>query len=101
MTRTSNVFARVEPETKKQAEKILEQLGISMSAAVGMFLKQIVIQEGLPFEVKLQTKRPLSMSELTQEQFDMEIQKGYDDMINGRVHSVEEVEEEMKRLYGI
>ncbi len=45
MARTSNVFARVEPEVKEQAESILNQLGIPMSNAVGMFLRQVVIKE--------------------------------------------------------
>ena len=42
MKRTSNVFVRVEPEVKEQAEKILGELGIPMSNAVGMFLRQVV-----------------------------------------------------------
>ena len=43
MARTANVFARVEPDLKNQAEGILNELGIPMSNAVGMFLKQIVL----------------------------------------------------------
>ncbi len=43
MARTSNVFVRVEPEIKEQAEQVLNQLGIPMSNAVGMFLGQVVI----------------------------------------------------------
>ena len=38
MARTANVFARVEPEVKEQAEQVLDRLGIPMSNAVGMFL---------------------------------------------------------------
>ena len=49
MARTSNVFARVEPEIKEQAEQVLERLGIPMSNAVGMFLRQVVLQRGIPF----------------------------------------------------
>ena len=52
MKRTSNVFARVEPEVKEQAEKILSELGIPMSNAVGMFLRQVVLQRGIPFDMK-------------------------------------------------
>ena len=36
MSRTANVFARVEPEIKEQAESVLEQLGIPMSNAVSL-----------------------------------------------------------------
>lgn len=101
MARTSNIFARVEPEVKEQAEAVLNQLGIPMSNAVGMFLRQVVIQKGIPFEMKLPTNRPLAMEELTQEQFNAEIAKGMADIENGRVYSAREVEEEMHRLYNI
>ena len=53
MARTANVFARVEPELKEQAERVLDQLGIPMSNAVGMCLRQIVLQKGIPFEMKI------------------------------------------------
>ena len=61
MARTANVFARVEPELKEQAESVLDQLGIQMSNAVGMFLRQIVLQKGIPFEMKLPRTAPLTM----------------------------------------
>lgn len=101
MARTSNVFARVEPEIKEQAEIVLKQLGIPMSNAVSMFLRQVVIQRGIPFEMKLPVNKPLVMGELTKEQFDAEIAKGMADIEDGRVYSADEVEEEMHRLYGI
>ena len=40
MAKTSNIFARVEPAVKEQAEDILAQLGVSMSNAINMFLRQ-------------------------------------------------------------
>jgi addiction module RelB/DinJ family antitoxin len=101
MARTSNVFVRVEPEVKEQAEAVLNQLGIPMSNAVGMFLRQVVIQRGIPFEMKLPANRPATMGKLTKEQFDAEIEKGMADIEYGRVYSADEVEQEMNRLYGI
>lgn len=53
MAKTSNVFARVEPEIKDRAERVFDQLGIPMSNAVGMFLRQDVLCQGIPFEMKL------------------------------------------------
>ncbi len=44
MARTSNIFARVEPEIKEQAEQVLQQLGIPMSNAIDLFLRQVVMQ---------------------------------------------------------
>ena len=101
MSKTANVFARVEPEIKEQAENILEQLGIPMSNAVGMFLRQIVLQNGIPFELKLSKTEPLAYGSLTKEQFDTEIEKGVADIKAGRVYTAKEVEDELKRDFDI
>ncbi len=101
MARTANVFARVEPEIKEQAESVLDQLGIPMSNAIGMFLRQIVIQRGIPFEMKLPAKRPLSMGELTKEQLDAELLKGMNEIENGQVFSADDVEAEMRRMHTV
>ena len=101
MARTSNVFARVEPEIKEQAEKVLNSLGIPMSNAVGMFLRQVVLQRGIPFEMKLPQTAPLNYCSLTREQFDAEMEKGMADVKAGRVYSADAIEAEMKRDFGI
>jgi DNA-damage-inducible protein J len=53
MTRTATIQARVDPETKKNAQKILSSLNISMSEAISICLKQVTIYKGLPFEIEL------------------------------------------------
>ena len=100
-TRTANVFTRVDPETKEQAEAILNQLGIPMSNAIGMFLKQVVMQRGIPFDVKVPAAAPLVLTGLSKEQIDVELQKGMDDIAAGRVTAAADVEAEMHRLYGV
>ena len=101
MARTSNIFARVEPEVKEQAELVLEQLGIPMSNAIGLFLRQVVLQRGIPFELKLPQSKPLSVGTLTEEQFNAEIEKGLADLTAGRVVSAESVADRMRRDYRI
>ncbi|MDD4169226.1 MAG: type II toxin-antitoxin system RelB/DinJ family antitoxin [Desulfotomaculaceae bacterium] len=101
MARTSNIFARVEPEVKEQAEFVLEQLGIPMSNAIGLFLRQVVLQRGIPFEVRLPQSRPLSLGTLTEEQFNAEIEKGLADLKLGRVVSAEKVADRMRQDYKI
>ena len=99
--RTANIFTRVDPETKAQAETILSQLGIPMSNAIGMFLRQVVIQRGIPFEMKLPSTMPLSIGSMTAQQFNAELQKGMDDISAGCVVSADEIEGEMRRIYGV
>ena len=91
----------VDPETKEQAEAILNQLGIPMSNAIGMFLKQVVLHRGIPFDMRLPAAKPTAIGGMTKDQVDMELQKGMDDIAAGRVVSADEVEAEMRRLYGI
>lgn len=100
MAKTSNVFARVEPDIKEQAEAILDQLGIPMSNAISMYLRQIVLKRGIPFDMKLPSAVP-DMSVLSEEQFNAEIQKGLDDIAAGRVISAGTVAENMRREYGV
>ena len=53
MAKTANLYARIEPDVKEQAESILAALGIPVSNAINMFYKQIILQRGIPFELKL------------------------------------------------
>ena len=50
--KTANLYARIEPETKICAESILESLGIPVSTAINMFYKQIILNNGMPFELR-------------------------------------------------
>lgn len=83
MAKSANLYARIEPEVKEQAETILAALGIPASNAITMFYKQIILQNGLPFEVKL-PEHPLDISRMTESQLGKELEKGYADMREGR-----------------
>ena len=58
MKKSTNLYVRVEPDVKETAEIILSQLGIPMSNAIGMFLKQVILHRGLPFNVVLPSGKP-------------------------------------------
>lgn len=47
------INVRVEEETKKEVEDMLDILGINMSTTVDLFLNQIILNKGLPFKVKI------------------------------------------------
>lgn len=102
MPKTANLYARIEPELKEQAEAILSALGIPASNAISMFYKQIVLQKGLPFAVKLpQNEPPLAITAMTQEQLHAELQKGYDDAVAGRTKPAKQVFDQIRRDYGL
>ena len=101
MPKDANVFARVDASLKEQAEDILSQLGIPMSVAINIFLNQVVLRHGLPFEVTLPAKTPLAIGSMTKEQLNYEIQKGYDDCLAGRVEPAEQVFQEIEAEFGL
>ena len=47
------IHARVTPDLKKNAETILNGLGLSMTEAIRLYLTRIVVENGIPFELKL------------------------------------------------
>jgi DNA-damage-inducible protein J len=100
MSKTTSIFARVEPEIKEQAEMVLNKLGIPMSNAINIFLRQVILQNGLPFEVKIMPGKPLAFGDLTTEEFNSEIEKGLSDLKAGRVVSADKVAESVNREYG-
>ncbi|MDD3513032.1 MAG: type II toxin-antitoxin system RelB/DinJ family antitoxin [Synergistaceae bacterium] len=101
MAKTTNVFIRVEPSVKEQAEIVLKQLGIPMSNAVEQFLRQVALQRGIPFEMKLPERKPPAYGALTKEQFDTEIEKGMADIAAGRLTSSTDVRAQMREAHGV
>lgn len=55
MEKSVTLNLRVNPTVKQQAEDVLKQLGIPMSTAVDMFLRQVSLTRGIPFPVSLPT----------------------------------------------
>ena len=99
MSKSSSIYARVEPELKDKVEQVLSKLGIPMANAINMFLNQIVLRKGIPFDVTLPQNLPLDYSSLSKEQFDIEIEKGFASMSMGKTISAMEVRENMQRQY--
>lgn len=53
MSKTAVITARIEPELKESVEQVFTQLGLSTTQAITLFLRQVELQQGLPFNLKL------------------------------------------------
>lgn len=51
----ASINVRVSPDVKKQAQEIFALLGMDLTTAINIFLRQVISTKGLPFEVKLNT----------------------------------------------
>jgi addiction module RelB/DinJ family antitoxin len=101
MQRTANLFTRIEPEIKEQAEQILSQLGISMSNAIGLFLRQIIMQRGIPFDMKLPGRMPTAIGSMNTMELNAELEKGYADVAAGQLYELDDIVSDLNRDYGI
>lgn len=101
MAKSANLYARIEPEVKEQAESILSALGIPASNAINMFYKQIIMRRGLPFDVKIPREKPIDVSTLTEEEFNAELEKGYADMKAGRVKDARQAFADIRKDYNL
>ena len=101
MAKSANLYVRIEPDLKEQAETILAALGIPASNAITMFYKQIVLQKGLPFDVKLPANAPLDISTLDEEALNAELEKGLADLEAGRTRDAKSVFDDLRRDYGV
>lgn len=97
MAKSSNLYIRIEPDLKEQAEKVFDGLGISMSNAVGLFLKQVVINQAIPFDLKLAPGKINSVDTLTEAEFNAEMEKGYADFLANKGHPVKEVFSDIRK----
>lgn len=99
MAKTANLYARIEPDVKEQAENILNALGISASNAINMFYKQIILQRGIPFDLKMPALKVLDASSLTEEEMNRELEKGYVDMLEGKTKSAKATFADIRKDY--
>lgn len=100
-TKSANLYVRIEPEVKEKAESILSTLGIPASSAINMFYKQIILQRGLPFEVKLPADSPADISTLSESELNEELEKGYADMQAGRTKSARKAFTDIRKDYNL
>lgn len=52
MAKTDTLHIRVEPRVKQKAEETLSDLGLSITEAINVFLNQVILNDGIPFEIR-------------------------------------------------
>ena len=92
MEKNVTLNLRVNPDVKHNAEAILSQLGISMSTAVNIYLRQISMVGGIPFPVTIrQSPDSVNVELMTTDQIREKIQRGLDDVEAGRFRDLDEI----------
>jgi len=53
MPKTATISARIDPELKREAERVFQELGLTATQAITLFYKQVELERGLPFAVRV------------------------------------------------
>lgn len=72
---TTNISIRMDTELKKQAETMLADMGLNMTTAMNLFLRQVVRQGRIPFEIATDIPNSETLAAM----------KEMDDMISGKI----------------
>ena len=91
----TTVNVRVDEDVKRGIEEFCGAVGMNISVAVNLFFKAVLNQGRIPFEIA-KPEDPFSRS---REQIDVELEKGWADIVAGRVYPLEEVFEELDREF--
>lgn len=94
MANTSAVYARIDNDLKNKAEDILSRLGISPTSAVQMLYSQIILHNGMPFELKIPVEVPISLGSMNKQQLDYELLKGFNSLKSERIYTADEIDAE-------
>lgn len=99
MAKTETLHIRINESVKENAEETLAALGITLSEAVNMFLCQVNLTGGIPFEVKLPA--PESVIIRSEDDLRQKLREAEEDFQAGRTYTAEEVFGRLRDKYGL
>ena len=97
----ATINVNVDEKVKEQAKETLEYLGTNFTNVINMLLRQIILTESIPFEVKIPSARPVDISTLSEAEFNEELEKGYADMQAGRTKNAKKAFADIRKDYGL
>ena len=94
-TKTANVTARIQPEIKRNAEAILEELGIPVSVFIDMTYRQVIAHNGIPFPITI--PRTINARDtMSKEAFDSMMKNGLEQAKKDESMNVDEFFEKLR-----
>ncbi|MBT3704762.1 type II toxin-antitoxin system RelB/DinJ family antitoxin [Candidatus Peregrinibacteria bacterium] len=90
----TTIQIRIDEETKKSAQKVLNELGLDMSTAIKAFFRQVVLKKGIPFRIVTENGLTLEEEDSIIEAA-LEAKRGKN--IKGPFNSAEQLISELKK----
>jgi len=78
--KTATVRARIDEKVKEDVEHVLQKLGLTVSEAIGLFMAQIRLRRGIPFDITIPNKETLKVFKDTDQKRGLRRAKNAKDM---------------------
>lgn len=88
--KTANISFRIDADIKDKAEKLFQEMGLNMTTAFNVFLRQSIREGRIPFEITVNTPNPVTVAAL------QEADKILNDPNAKRYSNVDEALQELK-----
>lgn len=92
---------KIDEDEMREAEEILGDLGLPLPVAIELFLKQVVLSKGIPFEIKLPNEDLMQLGEMDQQHFNNIMTRGYEELLHGKTTPSKQVYEQFRRKYNL
>ena len=96
LTKTANINVRIQENIKQQAEQILDTIGIPRATAIDMFYRQIILNNRIPFSLKIPKNLPVREN-MDEKAFNSLMANGYAQAIQGDSYDIDDVFEELEK----
>ena len=80
MAKTDSIHMRIDPTLKADVESTLNQLGLSTTDAINIFLRQVVLSHGIPFDVRLPKPNVETLAAMEEAKAISKFGKGFDNV---------------------
>ena len=77
---TSNINIRVDSKVKEEAEELFNKLGLNMSAAMNIFLRQSIRHRGIPFELRIDEPNEISLAAMEDVDNNQNLSRSFDSL---------------------
>lgn len=98
---TTLVQFRCDADLKNKTAELYEGLGLDLPSAFRLFMKRSLQVQGLPFPVSMNVTRPRAVEEMSGAEFDVMLEKGYQQAMMGQGRPAEEVFRDLEQKYGL
>ena len=82
MPKTAVISARIDPELKRDAEEVFKELGLTATQAITLFYKQVELERGLPFAVRVPNDVTMEALEQARTRQELETFNTLDDLFD-------------------